>query len=157
MAKRTIVKIDEELCNGCGQCITPCVEGAITLVNGKAKVLREEICDGGGVCLSACPTGALSLEEREAPAFDPEAAKAEAAGQAAGAERVALARPSGSAAPAGAAPASPAVPAPGWGAGEEARCLFCQADDSTLYLFPVRFRGRERWACARCLPRLIHG
>jgi len=75
--KRTIVRIDEELCDGCGACVAPCAEGAIQLVDGKAKVIREELCDGAGFCLGVCPTGALSIEEREAPAFDPEAAHAE--------------------------------------------------------------------------------
>ena len=75
--KRTIVKIDEELCNGCGRCVTPCAEGAIVMVNGKAKVVKEELCDGAGFCLAVCPTGALTLEEREAKAFDPELAEKE--------------------------------------------------------------------------------
>jgi len=74
MVRRSIVKIDEELCNGCGKCVAPCVEGAITIVNGKAKVLREELCDGLGYCIGICPTGALSIEERETDAFDEEAA-----------------------------------------------------------------------------------
>jgi MinD superfamily P-loop ATPase len=74
---RTIVRIDEELCNGCGLCVTPCVEGAIELVGGKAKVLREELCDGAGFCLAICPTDALTVEAREAAPFDPEAAHAQ--------------------------------------------------------------------------------
>ncbi|MBC7234594.1 MAG: 4Fe-4S binding protein [Chloroflexi bacterium] len=78
MARRQIVRIDEELCNGCGLCVTPCVEGAIELVDGKAKVLNEELCDGAGFCLSVCPTGALSIEMREAPAFNEHAAAAQA-------------------------------------------------------------------------------
>ena len=71
--KRNVVRIDEALCNGCGACVTPCAEGAIQLVDGKAKVLREELCDGAGFCLAVCPTGALSIGQRQAPAFDPEA------------------------------------------------------------------------------------
>ncbi|MBN1400498.1 MAG: 4Fe-4S binding protein [Anaerolineae bacterium] len=70
MVRRNIVRIDQELCNGCGLCVTPCAEGAIEIVDGKAQVLKEELCDGAGFCLAVCPTGALSIEEREAPAFD---------------------------------------------------------------------------------------
>ncbi len=67
---RRIIKIDEEKCNGCGACASACHEGAIGMVNGKAKLLREDYCDGLGDCLPTCPTGAISFEEREAPAYD---------------------------------------------------------------------------------------
>lgn len=70
---RKIIKINEETCNGCGLCATACHEGAIGIVNGKAKLLREDYCDGLGDCLPACPTGAISFEEREAPAYDAKA------------------------------------------------------------------------------------
>jgi len=73
MVKRTIIKIDEELCNGCGACISPCAEGALALVEGKARVVREELCDGAGFCLGVCPLGALTLEIREAELFSEQA------------------------------------------------------------------------------------
>jgi len=74
---RQIVRIDEGLCNGCGVCVSPCAEGAIQIINGKAGVLHEELCDGAGFCLGVCPTGALSIEVREAVAFDEHAAEIE--------------------------------------------------------------------------------
>ncbi len=67
---RKIIKIDEERCNGCGACATACHEGAIEMIDGKAKLTREDYCDGLGDCLPACPTGAITFEEREAPAND---------------------------------------------------------------------------------------
>ena len=67
---RRIIKINEEKCNGCGLCAAACHEGAIGMVNGKARLLREDYCDGLGDCLPACPTGAISFEEREAPAYN---------------------------------------------------------------------------------------
>lgn len=67
---RKIIKIDEEKCNGCGACAAACHEGAIEMMNGKAKLAREDYCDGLGDCLPACPAGAIAFEEREAPAYD---------------------------------------------------------------------------------------
>ncbi len=67
---RKIIRINEEKCNGCGACADACHEGAIGMVNGKARLLREDYCDGLGDCLPACPVDAISFEEREAPAYD---------------------------------------------------------------------------------------
>ena len=72
---RKIIKIDEEKCNGCGACATACHEGAIEMVNGKARLTREDYCDGLGDCLPACPTNAITFEEREAPAYDEDAVR----------------------------------------------------------------------------------
>lgn len=70
---RDIIEIDEEKCDGCGLCILSCAEGALVLVDGKAKVLREPLCDGLGACLSACPMDALKIIRRESEAFDEKA------------------------------------------------------------------------------------
>lgn len=70
---RKIIHIDEDKCTGCGLCAKACHEGAIDMVNGKAKLMREHYCDGLGDCLPACPAGAITFEEREAPAYDHEA------------------------------------------------------------------------------------
>lgn len=81
---RKIIKIDEAKCNGCGACAAACHEGAIEMVNGKAKLTREDYCDGLGDCLPACPTNAISFEEREAPAYDEAAVLAAKAKKSAG-------------------------------------------------------------------------
>lgn len=73
---RKIIKINQEKCNGCGACAAACHEGAIQMVDGKAKLTREDYCDGLGDCLPACPTNAISFEEREAPAYNEAAVKA---------------------------------------------------------------------------------
>ena len=129
---RNIVKIDEEKCDGCGKCVSPCAEGAIVIINNKAKVISEELCDGLGACLSICPTGALTIEKREAASFSEEAVKLNKEKTEKPEEKENVAKISGDG------------------------CFICGITDENAYLMTVRRSGKDLMICTKCLPRLIH-
>ena len=129
MVTRKIVKIDEDKWTGCGLCVSPCAEGAIEIVNGKAKVIKEELCDGAGFCLGTCPTGALTIEEREAEKFSEEAVNKHTEDMKGNKSYQDI----------------------------TIRCSECGRSEYESAVFAVRLKGQSTWICAKCLPRLIHG
>ncbi len=133
MVKRLIVNIDEEKCNGCGKCVSPCAEGAIQIINGKAKVVSEELCDGMGFCIGVCPQDAISIEERQTVDFSPEAVAAAKVKK----EEVAEETPDHE--------------------DTSIHCFQCGLSENERYLMPLRHAKESLWVCTRCLPTLIHG
>ncbi len=133
---RKILEIDEELCDGCGQCVTGCAEGALDIIDGKAKIISDNLCDGLGACIGECPTGALKIIEREADAFDEAAVERHLESQA-GEGRPVMPFPTGGCPSAGMkmfAPRSAGEPAP------PGNIVDGPAADSALTHWPIKIR-----------------
>lgn len=150
---RKIVKIDEELCDGCGLCVSSCVEGAIKVIAGKARLVSDTYCDGLGACLGECPQGAISIIEREAEEFDLEAAEAHMAQTKAAEPKPAHAAPMGGCPGSLSRMLKPQVPA---------TTEPSEAIPSALGNWPVQlslapiqapyFQGARLLICADCVP-----
>lgn len=162
MAVRSIVRIDEDLCTGCGMCVMPCAEGAIRIVDGKAKVMKEEFCDGAGVCLSSCPEGAITIEKREAEEFSLDAALAfnrdnPIASHEETAEAVVAAGDDPTAFSFDIEEEQMSNASAKDEKSEPKKCMFCEMTENERVVLKGRFQGEKGWVCTACLPRLIHG
>ena len=134
---RKIIEIDEELCDGCGQCVTGCAEGALDIIDGEAKVISDNLCDGLGACIGECPTDALTIIEREADEFDEEAVEAHLKSRHAPENKPVMPFATGGCPSAGMkmfAPRTPGEPAPPGSLGEGS------AVDSALTHWPIKIR-----------------
>jgi len=157
MPKRRIVKIDEKKCNGCGLCVPSCAEGALKIVDGKARIMKEIYCDGLGACLGECPEGALTIEEREADAFD-EAATFEHVKRQQQALPIAAPEPAG---PAGGCPGSmlrkladgaAPIPSPATGASVQSQLGHWPVQISLLPPTGDIWNNADVLICADCVP-----
>ncbi|MEK7474384.1 MAG: 4Fe-4S binding protein [Candidatus Coatesbacteria bacterium] len=152
MAKRKIILIDEGRCNGCGQCVVACAEGAIEIRDGKARIVSETYCDGLGACVGECPRRALTVIEREAPGFDEAAVARHLAGTEGAGAHAPAACPGSAVRSLGGAPAVPASSAG-------------PAAPSRLANWPVQLalvppgapflRGADLLVCADCVPAAV--
>lgn len=156
---RKIVRIDESKCDGCGDCVPSCAEGAIAVVDGKARLVGDVLCDGLGACLGECPRGAITVEEREAAAFDERAVHAHLAARAQPRPRLSVLGGPASAPAAMGCPGSRSVTlpraAPAPRAGEGVRASRLGQWPVQLHLVSPQapyFRGADLLVAADCVP-----
>lgn len=133
--KRKIIQIDEEKCDGCGNCALACAEGSLEIINGKAKVISDNLCDGLGACIGECPQGALKIIEREAEEFDEAAVEKHLAGRGDKPHGAAPSKPAGGCPSAGIQLFAPAAAVQAAGMRGAA-----QASDSALSHWPIQIR-----------------